>query len=44
MTDTGCTSCGGFRYLANGEIHVILTKGSKGVAWPAVFVGHTKVC
>ena len=29
--------------MEDGEIHLILTKGSKGVTWPAVFGGHTKV-
>lgn len=29
--------------MEDGEIHLILTKGSKGVVWPAVFQGHTKV-
>lgn len=31
------------RCVEDGEIHLILTKGSKGVTWPAVFQGHTKV-
>ena len=31
------------RCMEDGEIHLILTKGSKGVTWPAVFGGHTKV-
>ena len=29
--------------MCDGEIHVVLAKGSKGVAWPGVFDGHTKV-
>jgi len=29
--------------MEDGEIHIVLTKGSKGVPWSAVFQGHTKV-
>ena len=29
--------------MEDGEIHLTITKGSKGQTWPCVFKGHTKV-